>query len=458
MKYQLQYCLALVLCMLLGSCKKFVEVPGPSTQVSASEVFSTDASAVASALAIYSQMETDGLPYLMIIHPGRSADEMFNYSPATADIEFYNNNLTGGNSQVKSLWQYYYKYIYQANAQLEGLSSSTQLSPSVQKQLQGEAYFIRAFCNFYLVNLFGGVPLVNSNSYEASAVQARNTVSECYGQIKDDLSKAVNLLSTDYLAVNNTVTPERTRPNQFAARALLARVYLYTGEWTKAETEASAVIANSQYTLLSDLNSVFLKNSREAIWQLQSQVPGYNTYPGAFLILTSTPTTAAIDSNFVNAMAAGDLRRSNWVKSITFSGKLYYYPFKYKVKQNASTITEYTMALRLSEQFLLRAEARASQNNAVGALADLNAIRSRAGLSSLVNLSVQSLLDSIAQERKWELLAEFGDRWINLNRTGTAGVVLTPIKGTNWTGTDVLYPIPLSEINLNGNLKQNPGY
>ncbi|MFN3665404.1 MAG: RagB/SusD family nutrient uptake outer membrane protein, partial [Sediminibacterium sp.] len=143
---------------------------------------------------------------------------------------------------------------------------------------------------------------------------------------------------------------------------------------------------------------------------------------------------------------------------ITVSGKTYYYPYKYKVGLNASTITEYTMVLRLSEQYLIRAEARAKLNNINGSLADLNQIRIRAGLTGLSGVSQTPLIDSIQIERKYELFSEFGDRWFNLRRTGSINQIMKNVKGNNWTDTDQLYPIPQSEINKNARLKQNPGY
>ena len=189
-----------------------------------------------------------------------------------------------------------------------------------------------------------------------------------------------------------------------------------------------------------------------------SIIPTWNTYPGAFLILTGNPSNVAFDSNFLKSFHPADQRKAAWTKSITVSGKTFYYPYKYKVRQNATRISEYTMVLRLSEQYLIRAEARARQNNLNGALSDINTIRLRAGLSSLPGITQQALLDSIGRERRWELFTEFSDRWIDLRRTGKADIIMSLTKGTNWNTTDQLYPIPQMEINRNSNLVQNPGY
>lgn len=116
------------------------------------------------------------------------------------------------------------------------------------------------------------------------------------------------------------------------------------------------------------------------------------------------------------------------------------------------------MVLRLAEVILTRAEARAMQNKLVEGEQDLNRIRTRAGLSTVSGLTKQALTDSIQVERRFELAFEVGDRWFDLKRSGKADPVLGPVKGTNWTNADQLYPIPLTEINRNPLLTQNPGY
>lgn len=454
MKYTIAFISMLVLSV---SCKKFVAIEAPSTQLVAATVFTNDQTAIAAQLAIYARMEGDGLAYQQQTYNGLSGDEFMNYSTGVATTDLASNNLTAENTIVLGFWSNYYKYIYQANAILESLEKSYLLSESVKKQLTGESKFVRAFCYYYLCSLFGDVPIVQSTDYRVNSQLPRNSVAEVIAFIENDLVTAIPLLSTNYLDANNAITAERVRPNKSAAQALLARVYILLNQWEKAENTATEVI-NGNYQLVTNPDLVFLKNSAEAIWQFQSVVPGYNSYPGAQLILTTTPTVAALDTNFIKDFAATDKRKLQWTKSITVAGKTYYYPFKYKVRQNASSITEYSMVMRLSEQYLLRAEARLKQNKLSEAHQDINHIRTRAGLVSLAGLSGSALMDSINKERRFELFAEFGDRWLNLKRTNTADLIMPVSKGANWSSTDALYPIPQSEINRNNQLTQNPGY
>lgn len=445
--------------LTLISCKKFLDAKPPKTELTGITIFNNDGTATGALTSIYSQMENDGFIYNLIRQTGLSSDEFVNYDNTTGGIDLAFNNLTPENAITLGTWSSCYKYIYQANAIIEGLDVSTAVTQATKQTLIGEAKFVRAFCYFYLVNLFGDVPIIVSTNYLNNATKARNTKTEVYNFITMELNDAINLLSEAYVNGNNTVSSERVRPNKWAAAALLARVYLYTEKWPEAELEATKVIsANSTYEISTNLSTVFLKNSREAIWQLMATAPLRNSYPGSMLILTGTPSTVSLRPELVNSFQNSDNRKQAWINSITIGTESYFYPFKYKVGQNSSTVTEYTMLLRLSEQYLIRAEARARQNIFSGANSDLNTIRSRAGLTSLSLSTSAELVDSINKERKLELFTELGDRWLNLKRTNTANTVLSLVKGNNWNPTDQLYPIPQIEILRNPYLTQNAGY
>jgi len=324
--------------------------------------------------------------------------------------------------------------------------------------LEGEARFIRTLCHYYLVSLYGPVPLVTSTDYRINSIISRSPIADVYTFMIDELRSAKGLLPASYKSGTNTNSTERVRPNKWSAVALLSRLLLHEGRWVEAEAESDSLISSSVYSLTADLNNSFLKGSTEAIFQLMAVVPKFNTYAGANFILSGAPSTTSISPGFQSSFRNGDKRQLAWTKSISTPTGVYYFPYKYKVGQNAASITEYTMVLRLGEQFLIRAEARAMQNKLTEGQSDLNTIRLRSGLSVLSGLTQQSLLDSIQVERKFELMFETGDRWINLQRTETINSVLAPVKGSNWTETDQLYPIPQTERLRNPNLSQNAGY
>jgi hypothetical protein len=122
---------------------------------------------------------------------------------------------------------------------------------------------------------------------------------------------------------------------------------------------------------------------------------------------------------------------------------------------------EYSTVMRLPEQYLIRAEARAMQGRLSGAIKDLDVVRSRAGLELLADMEPdmdgEGLLEEIMDQRKKELFAEWGHRWLDLKRSGRATEVLGPIKPL-WQDTDILFPIPEEERGKNPNLSQNNGY
>lgn len=438
-----------------SACKKFIEVPPPSDQVISETVFEDDGTATAAITGIYSQMMSTSSQFSsasLTIYAGMSADEIYNFSSG-ADDQFSKNQLTPLNGTLlSSFWQPAYKYIYTANLCIEHLSKAQALTPSVMKTLLGEAKFIRAFCYFNLVNLFGPVPLVLSSDYRINGSLPASDEKKIFDQVISDLQEAKNLLPLSYTST------DKIRPNSLTASALLARAYLYRGKWADAEAEASNVIGSGKYSLASDLRSVFTKTSPETIWQLQPVSPNFNTWEGNLVLpfsATSTPTYL-LTANLVNTFENGDRRKTAWDTVRVFSGQSLHVPYKYKVYSGAQ-VSEYYVVLRLAEQYLIRAEARAQLNKTGDALADINVIRNRAGLTASTAGDLPSLLLAIEKERATELFAEWGQRWFDLKRTGRATLVLGTIKPT-WQATDTLWPIPQSQININPTLKQNPGY
>lgn len=440
------------------SCKKFIDVGAPKNLTESSIVYQNDATATSVIRGIYSEMINgggfaSGALYSITSLAGLSADELIAYSPSY--LPYYSNALSPTNG-ASDLWSSPYKFINNANAVIEGLGNSTGVTINTKNELLGEAKFIRAFCNFYLVNLYGDIPLVTNTDYRVNAILARTPKADVYQLIINDLIDAQNLLANDFSFSNG----ERDQPNKWAATALLARVYLYMADWVNAEAHATAVINNSTYILVTDLNAVFLKNSSETIWQLQPEGSSINTSEGNIFIITTTPSNASLSTQLYNSFESGDNRKVQWVSSYTSGSDVYYYPYKYKI-QTGTPLDEYSTVLRLAEQYLIRAEARAEQNNITGAQADLNVIRNRAGLGNTTSNDKPSLLSAILHERQVELFTEWGHRWLDLKRTGTIDAVMsvvTPQKGGTWSSYQQLYPIPQSEIATDPNLNQNSGY
>jgi hypothetical protein len=465
MRKSIQYISCLLCIVILGSCDKITDVGGPATSITNGNVFQNDVTATSAVTGIYAKAMLPTISFLnggVTIYTGLSADEFVSNGTNSTVLEFMSNSLQSSNQVVRlNLWTPAYTLIYQANACIEGLNGSNSLSASTKKQLLGESYFIRAFIYFNLINLFGDVPLIVETNYEVNALLPRTNSTLVKGQIKQDLITAIGLLSSDY------PTENRVRPNKWTALSLLARLNLYNENWADAENEASQVISSGIYSLERSLQNVFLYNSKESIFQLMPVIKGYNTTEGNQLIPGTTAAAiplCSLSPYLLNVFEPGDKRDSFWVGRKPVDGIVYTYAYKYQQKANFTTsfvLMEYYTVLRLAEQYLIRAEARANQQNLNGAMEDIDTIRSRAGLPllSITNpyIGKEDLLIAIQKERQIELFAEWGNRWFDLKRTKQADVVLKNRKSA-WNSTDTLYPIPSTERIQNPNLTQNDGY
>jgi hypothetical protein len=452
-----KFWLAVLVILPFFACRKAVEADPPVGQLSTVQVFATEESARSALYGLYSQMMNSNLLLSnggMSIYPALSADELTNTAANTDQDAFRSNAVPPTNTTVlrTRLWSSAYGILYHANALLEGVESSTALSEGVKRQLAGEARLVRAFYYFYLVNLFGDVPLVLGTDYRVNAALPRAPNALVYAQVVEDLQKAVQLLGEGYPSSG------RVRPNKWAAAALLARVHLYQGQWAEAEAQSSAVIGSGLYPLPAP-DKVFTAGSAETIWSLVPVSTSANTAEGAtFIPASATARPAlALTPQLLGAFKTGDGRKSAWTKTVTVAGQPYTYPFKYRIRSGGAPYGEHNIVLRTAEQYLIRAEARAEQDRLTEALQDLNVVRQRAGLPPSAAATKEALLRAIEEERQVELMTEWGHRWLDLKRWGRADAVLGPLKG-GWQSTAVLYPIPQAELLVNPALTQNPGY
>jgi hypothetical protein len=362
----------------LGSCKKLVDVAAPPTSISGTNVYNTDATAIGVMTGVYTQMSDNyalgnGISSLSY-YAGLSADEFNLFSGSTGPVLFYYQDaLNSQNASGTDFWNAIYPLIYTTNSVLTGVGSSGSLTPAVKQQLQGEAKFIRAFCYFNLVNIYGDVPLTTTTDYTVNSTLSRSPKADVYKQIIQDLLDAENLIGNDFLdATLLKSTDERVRPNKAAVSALLARVYLYNNNFTDAYSEAGKVISDSRFQLtpIASQQGPFTKNGAEAIWQLQPVIDGENTPDGWLFNLQSFGLSYSnpvyLSKYLLNSFEAGDQRKVYWVNSITNGGQTYYFPYKYQSAAYYAPVTEYETVFRLAEQYLIRAEAEA--NGAGGGL------------------------------------------------------------------------------------------
>lgn len=478
------------------SCKKLVEIPLPTQTLSANNAYVTDVTAIGILDGMYAMLTNNGTGYpfqgtrSIGLLAGLSADELNVFGTSMPYYTYYRNDLSSLTSTGYEFWAPAYHNIYKCNAAIEGLQKSITLTPAVSKQLLGEAKFMRAFFYFYLVNLFGDVPLALSTDPNVNILLVRSPKADVYNQIIVDLKEAKELMGSNFPdATLLSTTAERVRPTKWAAEAVLARVYLFVGDYANAEVEASIFLDSNPLFALSSLNNTFLKSSlgnKEAIWQLQPTSINLNTADGRMYVIPSTGPSSSRNPVFLskfllNNFEPGDQRAvlGNWINRTIYKRTSTTYdtvPFVYKYKvglatgvTSASAMTEYFMVLRLGEQYLIRAEARARiGSNLFGAISDLDKIRGRAGLPLIANIdpgiSQSALINTIMHERQVELFCEWGHRWLDLKRTGKVDdvmSVITPLKSNGaikWRSYQQYYPVLKSELDKAPSLVQTDGY
>lgn len=448
----------LTMALIQFGCTEFVEVDPPKNTLVSETVFDNPGT-VESALAnLYFDMREQGMvsgSRGLTLMMGIYSDELDYYGFNAGMTQFYRHNVLAVNNITSTWWSQAYHLIYGANDLLEGISDSDSLTEVERKRFMGQAFFIRAYIHSHLVSVYGDVPYITTTDYRQNNSVSRNTTESVYENIIEDLMRSVDAL--DGL---EPASSERVMPDHYAAKALLARMYLYTENWEMAEALSMELIET--FSLENELDDVFLKDSEETIWQLKadSEFP-LNTREAEQLIIQAVPgQNYALTENLLEAFETGDQRKNHWIASISDADNTvtFHYPYKYKAGINETESLEYSIVFRLAEQYFIRAEARAKMGNLQGAQKDLNAIRNRAGLPDTNAVSMGGLLNAITKERRMELFTEQGLRWFDLKRTGMANQILGELK-PNWKNTDVLLPIPENELETNPNLlPQNDGY
>ena len=451
----------------LSGCKKLLDIDPPKNERPSEVVFGSVETAKAALSGAYSTLaQSQTYSVNLTLANALAADELRALSGTARYAALQNNTYEPLTSSYTSdIWTDSYTSIYQFNSIIIGLTNNPAVSAAVSKQIVAEAKTMRAYCYLQLVSLFGDVPLVLTTNVDQTALTPRVAASAVYTQIIQDLNEAKADLGENY--VSNGGVSNRMQANKSTASALLSRVYLTTGNAQEAIRNASEVIGHTAlYQLLpgTQLNDVFLANSREAILQFGSVLNATSGYTNEGQAFVSNPFSFSLSFTLSDGLLAAfepnDLRRTAWVREVTKNGVTAAEPYKYQNYDSESATTsqrfEVPTVIRLAEMYLIRAEAYAASGNRALALADVTTIRDRAGLDPLpadVNID-----DAILQERRIELFCERGDRWLSLKRTGRINTILAAVKPATWQSFAQLFPIPQTAIDTNPNLTQNQGY
>lgn len=335
-----------------------------------------------------------------------------------------------------------YKSILSANNVIENSTNASDV---------GEAKFLRALSYFKLIQVFGDVTvnLTATPSTTDTDVLARQPANEVYDNIViPDLQDAIAALDIDI--VNG-------RASRYAAQSLLGKVYMHRGNFTSAEPQLAGVVNGASaagialqenfadiFGVDNDLNAeiIFATQISSSISDEYGFSEFWSWYGGL-----DTKSLLPLDADLIAAFDAspGDLRRP-----VTINDTLLASP---KFPQTGGPDHDW-IEIRLADVILLYAEALNENGNTTAAVAELNKIRTRAGLANATATTQQEARTAIANERRLELAFE-GQRWFDLVRTGTAEAEL----GVTINSDFLLFPIPISEILATGGvITQNPGY
>jgi len=435
----------------LVSCKKFLDVK-PQNYVLDDVTVIDKASAETATRGIYNAFTASGYygnDYQAIGY--LSGDNTAFFGTVVYQSHFAQHNVRADNGMIQASWGAIYKAINRANhviAKVPGVTDP-KLTAALKNQLVGEAYFLRALAYFDLVRVWGGVQIYTTPTLDAKDKEgiARSTAADTYAQVLADLIQAEALIPA-------TLATNRVRATQKTVWALRARYHLYRGEWLDAEFYSSKLITDANYGLIAPYNSWFannVTNTRESIFELTYATTSLSAHRGNWQPTQNGGTRSwgpnATFIALVNNPAIGGNR--NTIIATTTSNPIVTYGNLYY--RNPATDPAYV--LRIAEQYLIRAEARAQiGTDLTGAASDLNAVRTRAGLGTTPAVTAADLLQAIEDERRLEFAFE-PHRWFDLVRTGRADDVFTGISADKY-----ILPIPVTELQTDHSLVQNPSY
>lgn len=472
MKLNIKLVLTLVgLSALLGtSCQKETLDQKPQASLDASTAIKDAASVTAATLGIYSGFQSGnyyGLRYFAFAD--LYADNMSHTGTFPSFATIANKQILPDNTELGSMWNSMYSTINRANTVIAAVPTVADATV-VKDNVLAEARILRANVYFDLIRYWGGsktgfnqaggvgVPLVLTPTLvEADAApKARATESAVLGQVITDLDFAIGVSTF----ANKNATG---RVGKDYAKALRARVALYMGDYATAQTYATELITSTRYALTAgaDYKNIWaLKNTSESLWEVQYEPTNSNSI--AFFYYTTATggrNEIATSSGLNTAHEAGDLRQL--VNANTLGGAAS--NLKTLKYTRVATGDDNVVMFRLSELYLIRAEARAQiGTDLVGALADLNVVRARAGLAASAAATTADLMTAILKERRIEFAHE-GHRFFDLKRTNTLsstlGASLFGVSGAFDNTFRALWPIPQREVLTSGGvIAQNTGY
>ena len=395
--------------------------------------------------------------------------------------DIYNFNATAISSSFNDNYLNSY-YIINSINNILFYTNSLNATTEQKNQLRAEALALRGFIHFNLLQLFSqnynftpgashlGIVYADKTIIGGVDFPKRLTVAESYDRVVKDLTDAIALFTNQ----QSLQGPKYSFFNSINTKALLARVALQKRDWSLALTNANEVIATSGTTLLTAINYVSEWEKpnlpvSEAILEftapladdgsiISSSISEYYKFIKSNNVIIDYGRYAA-SGDVMNLFEPGDIRRQAFienqlpVKTTSGTNNQTFY-FTKKFQDNPGTIS-----IRLSEMYLILAEAQARLGNSSLALDALNVIRTRANIAALTTPT--NLLEQIFLERRRELCLE-GHLFFDIARYGknvtrNSGCI-SSVCNLTYPNPKYVLPIPFDTLKVNENMIQNESY
>ena len=395
--------------------------------------------------------------------PGIVEIDVFNHTPATQELNDF--------------WKLNYKGIVQANTVVAN-TPNIDADEDLKNRILGEGLFLRAWYHFVLSQVFGDIPLITEILPPDEMLVSRTPKNIVWEQVAADALQAASLLPVSHGGA------DLGRVTKGAALALAAKAYLYLENYQSVVNTIADIKALGIYSLQADYRNNFIdstQNNSESVWEIQhaNLELGVGNNLNQWWASKKVPDGygfAEVSMDFVNAFEPNDPRLKFTVArhneeyfgviykasfSSTGAGPRKYLQHVDEVSQKSDGGINYT-AIRYAEVLLWEAEALAELGRTSEALIPLEEVRARARAQSadpdntlpmITTTNQQELIDIIRHERLVELGFEM-HRFFDLVRWGIAADVLEGFVA----GKHEVFPLPQTELDLNPNLSQNPGY
>ncbi|MCH2451227.1 MAG: RagB/SusD family nutrient uptake outer membrane protein [Gracilimonas sp.] len=418
------------------------------------------------------------------------------YAQRIANFTYSSDNISFG-----ALWEDYYNGIFYANQVIENVPGMEGMDQAKKDEFVGEAKFLRGYYYLTLVTLFKNIPLVTtipetSDDYYAAQV-APETI---WTQIIEDFKEAKNTLPSSWSA------DFEGRATKWTAQGYLGKAYMFLERFSEAADEFEDVITQGPYDLLNTFTHNFdgsYENGVESLFEIQhtaarpngftESTPMYNEQaPGAMggweeffpsdwlfnLMLTDTSAAGDLSGRalgtvfFDHPQSSADGVTYSSIKNELGVEKVFFKKYLYSNDISDGTLSRSGMnihLMRYADVLLMHAEALNETDKTAQAIPFVNQVRARSGSAPIASgMNKSQLRDHLRNvERPLEFAMEYGIRWFDLarwNKDSNFSIKQTltnhakPDAANFQEGKHEIYPIPLSEMNKNDKLTQNPNY